>query len=184
MLLEIGTYNSVHARQMVETAAIHWPIHEVEYFGFDLFEALTEDELRREFSKRPPPYLVVREKLRETGAQIRLFKGNTKETLPQFVESVDRNKRFDLVFVDGGHAIDTIASDWHYVQQIIDSRTIVVFDDYYNNDEDEVEGVGCNRLIDGLDRSSYEVRALEPEDSFTKDWGVLKVRMVSVRQKN
>ena len=59
-------------------------------------------------------------------------------------------------------------------------KTIVIFDDYYTNTETEVEGVGCQTLIDHLNADNYEVQILEPMDTFTKEWGVLKINMVKV----
>ncbi len=47
-------------------------------------------------------------------------------------------------------------------------KTIVIFDDYYTNTETEVEGVGCQTLIDHLNADNYEVQILEPMDTFTK----------------
>ena len=61
--------------------------------------------------------------------------------------------------------------------------TQVLFDDYYTNRPSEVEGVGCQGLIDALDRSLYRVKVLATEDHFPKDWGVLKVRMALVSKK-
>ena len=59
-------------------------------------------------------------------------------------------------------------------------KTIAIFDDYYTNTETEVEGVGCQTLIDHLNADNYEVQILEPMDTFTKEWGVLKINMVKV----
>jgi hypothetical protein len=62
-------------------------------------------------------------------------------------------------------------------------KTVVIFDDYYTNTEIEVEGVGCQTLIDSLNANDYEVQILEPMDSFAKEWGVLKINMVKVVKK-
>ncbi|OGU03939.1 MAG: hypothetical protein A2085_02920 [Gemmatimonadetes bacterium GWC2_71_10] len=108
-IVEIGTWNGVHARQMIATAAVHHPVHAVCYFGFDLFEALTDEALAREFSKRPPAQAEVRALLERTRAQIRLFAGNTRDTLPAAAGELTD---IDVVFIDGGHAEATVASDW------------------------------------------------------------------------
>ena len=97
-LVEIGVWNGVHAVQMVSTAAAHHNRRAIEYFGFDLFEDLSDEMLAKEFSKRPPPMRVVRERLTSTGAQITLFKGNTKETLAPGFQEIGAP---DFVFIDG-----------------------------------------------------------------------------------
>jgi hypothetical protein len=52
-IMEIGTYDGEHAKQMIETAKKHFPANEVEYYGFDLFELLDEHKLKEELSKKP-----------------------------------------------------------------------------------------------------------------------------------
>lgn len=104
-IVEIGVFDGKHARQMVETAAIFRPKQEIEYFGFDLFELLSESELVKEYSKRPPPCEVVRSGLVSTGARIKLYKGYTRDTLPSFVDQVGKSNSIDFVFIDGGHAV-------------------------------------------------------------------------------
>ncbi|UCF18602.1 MAG: class I SAM-dependent methyltransferase [Gemmatimonadota bacterium] len=178
-LVEIGTYDGVHAQHMIETAGIFHPISDVEYFGFDLFELLTDDDLEKEFSKKPPSLAEVAQRLEGTGANVGLSVGYTSETLPKFVrEKRNSGTAIDFVFIDGGHSIETITSDWSYVRELMNVNTVVLFDDYYSNTEPEVQEVGCRQLVDKLDRREYDVEVLEPEDHFTKEWGILKVRMV------
>jgi hypothetical protein len=179
-IVEIGVFDGKHARQMIETAAIFRPAEDIEYFGFDLFELLGDSELSREFSKRPPPCEVVRNGLSKTGARINLYRGYTRDTLPGFVEKAKAASRIDVAFIDGGHAVDTIAFDWGHVRRLMSSETVVIFDDYYTNVDPEVQGLGCRTLIDDLDSDVYAVQVLSPEDHFRKEWGTLRVRMVRV----
>lgn len=180
VVVEIGTHRGKNAWQMIQTANVFHPMRRIEYIGFDLFEDLSAEELKLEFSLRPPPLDQVREILESTGASVRLVQGNTQETLPRFVRDSNRPRQIDFVFVDGGHSVETIASDWASVRELMSPETVVVFDDYYLNDESEVGGVGCQSLIDGLDRSEFDVTVLEPEDRFEHDWGVLRIKMASV----
>lgn len=177
-IVEIGTWNGVHAEQMISTAAIHADVAEVSYRGFDLFEELTEEQYKAEFSKRPPSSAEVQARLEKTGADVRLVKGNTRVTLPKHADEL---RRADLVFIDGGHSIETITADWNAVRQAVGPKTTVLFDDYYVNQASAVEGLGCQSIIDALDRSRYEVEVLDPVDEFPKPWGTLKVRMARVR---
>ena len=96
-LVEIGVLHGVHARQMIQTAKLHHPANTIHYFGFDLFEGLTEALLQSELSKKASPYTRVQQRLEKTGAHIQLFKGNTKETLPQALPSSVRPILFSLM---------------------------------------------------------------------------------------
>jgi Methyltransferase domain len=179
-IVEVGTWNGVHAKQMIQTAAIHHPIETIKYLGFDLFEGLTDELLKTELSKRPPAYEEVELLLRATGANIRLFRGNTRVTMPK---AIDAMREGDLFFIDGGHSIDTIRSDWSAVERALKPGATVIFDDYYMNEPSEVPGLGCQTIIEALDRSKYEVTLLDPVDHFPKSWGVLKVRFAQVRKR-
>jgi predicted O-methyltransferase YrrM len=179
-IVEVGTWNGVHARQLVETAAVHHALREVCYFGFDLFEALTDEALAREFSKRPPARAVVLALLERTGARIRLYAGDTRDTLPAAAGELTD---IDLVFIDGGHAEATIASDWSNVERIMGPDTVVLFDDYYVDPAPQLTGLGCQSLIDGLDRARFEVAFPGPVDVFPQSWGELKIRLARVRRR-
>jgi hypothetical protein len=177
-LVEIGTWNGVHAEQMIHVAALRSEASSVRYAGFDLFEDLTEQQLRDEFSKRPPTYEQVAGRLRATGAAITLYQGNTRETLPKAVEEL---RRADLVFIDGGHSIETISADWDSVRRGMGPHTTVLFDDYYPDRLSDLEGLGCQTIIDSLDTGRYAVEVLEPTDAFEQPWGTLRVKMARVR---
>jgi hypothetical protein len=179
-IVEIGTWDGVHAKQMIQTAAIHHPIETIKYLGFDLFEGLTDELLQKELSKRPPPFDKVQQLLAATGAQIRLFRGNTRVTLPS---AVDALREGDLFFIDGGHSVETIRSDWSAIDRALRRDATVIFDDYYMNDPLEVPGLGCQTIVDALDRTKYDVTLLDPVDEFRKSWGVLKVRFAQVRMR-
>jgi hypothetical protein len=177
-IVEIGTWNGVHAEQMIMVAAAHGPVGSIRYVGFDLFEGLTEEQLRLEYSKRPPTYEEVLRRLTSTGAEVMLYPGNTRETLPK---AADELRRADLVFIDGGHSIETISADWDAVRKSMAPRTTVLFDDYYPERLPELQGLGCQTIIDALDPAQYSVEVLEPTDAFEQPWGMLRVKMAKVR---
>jgi predicted O-methyltransferase YrrM len=179
-IVEIGTWTGVHAEQMIRVAAARADVHAVRYVGFDLFEDLTEEQFRQEFSKRPPSYDEVLQRLRATGAKIRLVRGNTRSTLPQ---SAGLLAEADFVFIDGGHSIDTIASDFNAVIGAVRPGTPVVLDDYYLEPGPELVGLGCQSLIDALDRTQYDVTFLGPVDVIQRESGLLKIRMVLVQRR-
>lgn len=184
-IMEIGVYDGKHARQMIETAKISYRPKDIEYYGFDLFESQTSEDLKKEFAKRPLSSSEVKKTLQKTGANIKLYIGYTTDTLPDFVKHIkDKSKIIDFIFIDGGHSFETIALDWEYAKQIMGKNTTVIFDDYFHNKENAVSGVGCQNLIDTLDRSLYDVEMLQPEDQFQKDWGILRITMVKVNRRN
>ncbi len=179
-ILEIGTHNGVNARRLIETARIRYAARQIEYHGLDLFEMLTPEMLKSEFSIQPPTRAEVDAKLRPTGANVRLYQGFSQEILPKIVPTLGA---MDLVFIDGGHSFETIESDWRNVQPVIGEKTVVVFDDYICTDDPHVQGFGCQSLIRSLDPNRHQVTLLPHIDEFKHDWGVLRTRMVSVTLK-
>ena len=184
-ILEVGVYRGGRSLQMIETAALFRPTKDIRYYGFDLFEGLNDELLKSEFSKVPPTEREIQERLSASGASVRLFKGFSQDTLPAFVaEWKQLPEPIDVVFIDGGHAEETIASDWQNVRQLMGPTTQVIFDDYYREDYAAKLGrVGCQYLIDALDRTVYDVEILDPSDSFKKDWGTLTINLAKVTLK-
>ncbi len=180
-ILEIGTFNGKHGKLAIETAKIFHPNQNVEYYGFDLFEELTEKQLRLELSKRPPAYDQVLELLTKTRAKVTLFKGNTIQTLPAYISELPK---MDLIFIDGGHSKETIQSDWSHVKKLLHESTIVIFDDYYTDLEEEIKGMGCQELISELNTEEFDVKILNPIDRFKKKWGTLNVQFAQVSLKS
>ena len=179
-IAEIGVWNGRQAASMIRAAAALHPRYEILYHGFDLFEALTDDDLKDELSKRPPSEAEVAGLLTRTGVEFHLHAGYTQDTLKAYAEEREQRDQLDFVFLDGGHAIETITSDWHWVSQIMTPHTVVLFDDYYHNPAEEVPGLGCQTLIDQLDRKEYDVEVLPIVNSFPKDSGALHVGMAKV----
>lgn len=176
-LVEIGTWNGIHAEQMITVASARSPLSSVRYTGFDLFEDLTDEQFREEFSKRPPSYQEVLARLERTGAEVSLHRGNTRQTLPKATQVLERA---DLVFIDGGHSIETISADWDAVRRALRPRTTVLFDDYYPDRTPELQGLGCQTIIDNLDPRLYTAEVMEPTDEFEQPWGMLRVQMARV----
>jgi len=175
-LVEIGVYNGRHARQMIRAASAIWHYSEITYNGFDLFESMTEADYRSEFSKIPKTTAEVGALLVNTAAEVHLHMGDTRDSLPLALPKIPI---IDFVFIDGGHAKDTIAHDWGQVEKAMQPHTVVVFDDYYDN---PMDGYGCQELIDGLDRTRYSVEMSEA-DATPQVWGTLYIRMAIVRRK-
>lgn len=139
-ILEVGTWNGQRALEMLKAAP------GATYYGFDLFEDGTPEVDEAEKNVKPHHSL---ESVRKTlqGYDAHLFKGNTRETLAQFDTPVD------FVWIDGGHSVETIRSDWENVKRCCTPDTVVVFDDYYYGPID-TDKFGCNRVVETLKHES------------------------------
>ncbi len=182
-IVEVGVHTAARAKEMIETAARWHPASEITYFGFDLFDLMTGELLEQELSKKPLTEAQVRDILAPTGARIELFRGFSQETLPLLVEK-RRREPVDFIFIDGGHAIATIQSDWDNLAAVTGPETLVLFDDYYVDCPHLTDRFGCNRVLDGLDPAVFSSRVLPLVDSFGKDESRLAVALAEVARKS
>lgn len=163
-ILEIGTWNGNHAKEMIQLAQ-QFNKH-ITYYGFDLFEDF--DLKDSEFCpKQPAKYQEVWQKLQATKAKIWLIKGNTNTSLHGFPFSP-----VDFIFIDGGHSLETINNDWNGIQPAIYSKTVILFDDYYLKRND----VGCQLLIHSLEEiGSWNIEYLKPIDECNGGTQMVKI---------
>lgn len=156
-ILEVGTHNGRSASIMLEEAVKHKP--NVKYFGFDLFDDMTEElAVEEHHGKKLPSMSIASQKLARYN--VAFIKGNTKETLANFTHE----EPIDFVFIDGGHSVDTIKSDWDNIKNLISESSVVIFDDYYKERDD----VGCKTLVDSLESQGYNVEEVESGISFSQ----------------
>lgn len=177
-IVEVGTWNGNRGVRMIEQAAKYRPVSEIHYYGFDLFEQMTEEKYKEEISKRPPPQQEVENKLKATGAHIHLYVGDTMKTMADWVkESPDA----DFVYIDGGHALETVRSDWEFTAKRMHDRTMVIFDDYWPH---RAEHGGSKLIVDALDPKKYDVKILPVTDKFNNpDFGELVIQYAQVMKK-
>lgn len=171
VILEVGTWNGEHASQMIHEALKHQG--RVHYIGFDLFEEISKEWIACENSKKEKAnFLDVLGKLEKiNGANIRLVVGNTRETIRHIP-----GQPVDFIFIDGGHSLETIESDWRNLQKFITIKTVIILDDYYPNDNSK----GCRKLVHGLSLDKWNIEWLEPVDEFENNF---KVQMIKVMMK-
>jgi len=170
--MEIGAWNGARAEEMIRKASKHHPAQEIEYIGFDLFEKMNKDIYKHEISKLPPSETNVRNRLETTGAKITLLAGYTTETM----KNISSLPHPDLVFIDGGHEAETVRNDWESVKKVMNSGTVVIFDDYWHNRQD-----GPKVVIDAIDRGEYKVSLMPEVDVFfNPDFGRLVISLVKV----
>jgi predicted O-methyltransferase YrrM len=174
-IMEIGVWNGDRGVQMINYAQ-KYSQEKIQYYGSDLFEEMNEGMMETELSKFPPTREQVEIRLQKTGADIELIAGNTLISLPKLVEKLSI---MDFVFIDGGHAVETIANDWKYVSLLMDEGSVVIFDDYYPDRDD----VGAKAVVEKIDKDIYDVSILDVEDIFKKEDGILRIRFAEVRKK-
>ena len=176
-IIEIGVYRGTRSLEMIDCAKIFNA--DICYFGFDLFDDFENSILNKEASKKP---LSIKEIKRKLGKHnnINLIKGRTDVTLKSFLK---HNKMsFDLIFIDGGHSIQTIANDWKYSERLIALNGVIVLDDYYLNNNKIIKKYGCNFLL-----KKFCKRYVFKESLFC-DWAKIdnnkvKVKMINVIKK-
>lgn len=139
-IVEIGTWNGKRASEMMAVSNAY-------YTGFDLFEDATKESDAEEMNVKEHTELVeVAKTIEMTGLnRFCLIRGNTRETLPKWIESKEFEP-FDFAFIDGGHSEETIRSDYENIRKAISPGGTIVLDDYY---VPELEGFGCNFVDEG-----------------------------------
>lgn len=163
IITEIGVSKGDRAEEMVRTVFKY--CDRCIYFGFDLFEDLDEETSKSEFNGKPKSsYSEVFNRLRNLqkefpGFFFALYKGNTRETIPENIDKVIelsndegivvnvKPSMSEFVFIDGGHSIETISSDYENFKNC----NLVILDDYYEKDENgripDISKFGCNFLL-------------------------------------
>jgi predicted O-methyltransferase YrrM len=141
-ILEIGTWSGARARQMLELSP------KSEYHGFDLFEEASDktDQIEKNVKKH---YSVEEVRGRLNGLNATLYKGDSKKTLEDYLKTYGEDSA-DCVFIDGGHSVETIRSDYSYAKKIVQKDGIIIFDDYYTEmPEEELSQFGAQEILKG-----------------------------------
>lgn len=64
--------------------------------------------------------------------------GDTKITLRNYL--TNNKTKFDMIHVDGGHETHTVVNDFIYTEKLLNSKGVVVFDDYnYGNIKEMID---------------------------------------------
>lgn len=186
-LVEIGTWNGNRAKELIDASLQR--NREVTYHGFDLFEALTDEDLEDELSKRPPRQAEVAASLerhrkawlvrsvlmpwRPRRFSFELHAGYTRDSLPRFAAERP-DFRADWVFIDGGHAVKTIENDWRHCSAFVAPRGEIYLDDYYGQ-RNLAERFGCNQLVERLRaQPEWDVAVLPATDTIP-DLGTIQI---------
>lgn len=133
-ILEVGTWNGERARQMLNLCP------DATYYGFDLFEDATPETDQRELNVKHHHSIDYVYAFLD-GYTVQLFKGDTRETLARMCPP-----NIEFVWLDGGHSVETIRSDWDAIKPKLAPNAWVFFDDYYTGPIDTTK-YGCNEIV-------------------------------------
>jgi len=139
--LEIGVFHGVTARNVCE---LLYKIHgnDFNYIGLDLFDKNDENKdevipntkfsnplknMYFKYIKRQDPYSIesVKDLLSKFKDNVHLIKGNSNIVL----KKIDMSK-IDFVFLDGGHAYDTVKNDLNCCLEVVNLNGTIFCDDY------------------------------------------------------
>ena len=139
--LEIGVFHGVTARNVCELLhSVHGS--DFKYIGLDLFGESVENtdeiipntkfnnplkKIYFEYILRQDPYSIeaVAFLLKKFENNVHLIKGNSNKLLPK----IDMSK-IDYVFLDGGHAYETVKNDLYYSKAVLNNNGTILCDDY------------------------------------------------------
>ena len=170
IFLEVGVFHGVTARNICE---LLYKIHknDFKYIGLDLFEENEENKsevipntnfsnplknMYFKYIKKQNPYTkeAVEDLLKKFQNNVDLIKGNSNLVL----KKIDMSK-VDYVFLDGGHAYETVKNDLERCLEVINSNGTILCDDYnfghlpdVKNAIDEFvkkNNLNCQILFDG-----------------------------------
>ena len=141
IFLEVGVFHGVTARNICE---LLYKIHknDFKYIGLDLFEENEENKsevipntnfsnplknMYFKYIKKQNPYTkeAVEDLLKKFKNNVNLIKGNSNLVL----KKIDMSK-VNYVFLDGGHAYETVKNDLECCLEVINSNGTILCDDY------------------------------------------------------
>lgn len=144
-VMEIGTWNGKRALEMHQAAP------GLIYYGFDLFEGATAQTDEEEKNVKPHHKIEdVAKMLQDKGVKAYLVSGNTNESIAAFrAGEAYKGEKMDLIYIDGGHAVETIRSDFKHAKEMIKPGGLIVFDDFYTDmSDEELEKWGANKVLE------------------------------------
>lgn len=160
-ILEIGVARASTAMRMLAFADALGG--RPQYTGIDPFElntvrsdgeSLVSDE-KRPRTRAETKALLHRALGPEIASRVDLRTGYSRDVLPVLRQE---GRRYDLIFIDGGHSYDDVHGDWEHCQHLLAPGGTAVLDDYPN--------WGVLPAVADIDRRQWRVRVLEHHDLF------------------
>jgi len=172
LVIEIGTWNGLRALEMKMNAP------DMKYVGFDLFEHATPETDEKEKNvKQHFTADQVGTVLSQNGLESELVVGDTNLSFPGWLRD-NQDRKADLIYIDGGHSVETIRNDFNNALKASKPGTVIVFDDYYEEmpDEDLCKW-GANQVLAESGRP-YEVLPIADP---VNGGGVTKMAVVRIQ---
>ena len=156
--LEVGVFQGVTSRNVCEKLSeLH--NNDFKFYGVDIFEDTNQEIDSKESTSKhnrisnPFKHLLfniilkqnlnslksVKNLLKKFEPNVELIKGFSHEAL----KKIDLSK-IDFIFLDGGHAYETVKEDLRIILKGIKKNTVVICDDY------DQEGYGVKKAVDEL----------------------------------
>lgn len=115
-ILEVGIGTAQRAQRMIEVAALHRPLADIQYTGVDRFEARPVSE----------PGLSLKAAhclLQATGARVRLLPGDSLSVLTQAASTL---RGIDLVVISANPEDEALARAWFYLPRVLHPQSLVL----------------------------------------------------------
>ena len=179
-ILEIGVHTGDFALRLLDSisTANNEGVH---YVGVDLFSEMQDlDNYSKEVSLWAESENFVYEKIKQKfpSVHVQLYTGYSSKILFSLKE------KFDIIFIDGGHSFETVKNDWEVSSQsLLKKGGVIYFDDYCNSKQSLKSGFGIKKVVDNIDTDKWSVEFMKISDYFSKDWGILSLKIVKVVEK-
>ena len=178
-ICEVGVYAGERSNEIIKLSGI-LNNNKTVYYGFDLFEDITIKKINDEFSKQPLHINKIKEMLNKNSYcnKFYLIKGDTVNTLKEY----DFKNKLDLVFIDGGHSIQTINSDFMNLIKKIKEKGIIILDDYYSINKKIIEKAGCNVLINNITKKYSVSLDSQIDTHINKNYGKFGIQLAIIKK--
>ena len=138
---------------------------------YKLFEIIKEKIIKYELSKKPLSKKKSHINLSKY-CKVKLYKGYSNHTLPKL-----KNVKADFIFIDGGHRVKTIKSDWKNCLKLIKRGTVIIFDDYYLENKKLSKNFGCNKIVNSISSKKFKKKLYNITDKFSYHGFCFKFRL-------
>jgi len=175
VFVEIGTWKGDRAVDIAKACGTNF-----KYIGFDVFEMYPAALDAIEMNAKPHiPIATVRDRLKAANIDAELIQGSTQDTLPLYTS---KHQNFaDLVYIDGGHSMQTIVHDLEYAMRMVKDTGIIIMDDYYEEcDEDTMSRFGAQTVLGLPGAPPYTLSP--PEGDWKREGG--KIRLAVIQGKH
>lgn len=148
-IIEVGTWSGWRAVQMATISLSQGrPVH---YKGYDVFETFTTEFDTKEMNVKP--HFSHKEVSRLLSLVAEIYPRFTFELIQGDTNTTLRDEAAEFVFLDGGHSVETIRSDFAAVR----GSDVILLDDYYAGGIDTT-AFGCNLVLESIEHQVLPIK--------------------------